>query len=112
MLLEEIVNELPLSVATSNVPLDREVSGGYAGDLLSDVMGNSRSGQVWVTFQTHLNVIAVAVLKELSAIVIVNGRKLDADTLARAEEKGIPMLLTELTAFELIGRLYRLGVSG
>ena len=84
---------------------DREIQGGYASDLLSDVMGNSREGDIWVTLQKHVNIVAVAQLNGLAAIVLVNGRKPEPDTVARADEIGIPIISTPLQAFDAIGIL-------
>ena len=88
------------------------VCGGYASDLLSDVMANSREGDLWVTMQRHVNIVAVAELKGLAGVVLVNGRKPEEATAARAEEKRIPVICTELQAFEASGILYSLGVRG
>jgi hypothetical protein len=89
-----------------------EVNGGYASDLLSDVIANAREGDLWVTLQTHQNIIAVASMKELAGIVLVNAREPEVDTLEKAREEDVPLLVSPLPAFELIGRLYKLGVSG
>ena len=97
---------------TGTAVAEREVQGGYASDLLSDVMANSREGDVWVTLQKHVNIVAVAQLNGLSAIVLVNGRKPDPDTLARAEEMGIPIIATPLQAFDAIGILHTQGIHG
>jgi hypothetical protein len=90
----------------------REAQGGYASDLLSDVMANSREGDIWITMQKHVNIVAVAQLNGLAAIVLVNGRQPEPDTIARAEENGIPIISTPLQAFEAIGILYGLGIHG
>lgn len=89
-----------------------EVHGGYVSDLLSDVMANSREGDLWVTMQKHVNIVAVAELNGLAGIVLVNGRKPEEATAARAEEKHIPIICTELQAFEAAGILYASGVRG
>jgi predicted transcriptional regulator len=91
---------------------EREIQGGYASDLLSDVMANSREGDIWVTMQKHVNIVAVAQLNGLAAIVLVNGRQPEPDTIARADEMGIPILSTPLQAFDVIGILYGLGIHG
>jgi hypothetical protein len=91
---------------------EREIQGGYASDLLSDVMANSREGDIWITMQKHVNIVAVAQLNGLAAIVLVNGRQPEPDTIARAEENGIPIISTPLQAFEAIGILYGLGIHG
>ena len=91
---------------------DREVRGGYVSDLLSDVMANAREGDAWITLQRHVNVIAVAQLNGISAIVLVRGREPDADTRARAAEERIPIVSTPLTAFDAAGVLYAAGLRG
>ena len=109
---EAVARELGLQPLTTRASLDREVSGGYSGDLLSDVLAHSRKGDLWVTLQAHPNIVAVGSMKELAGIIIVNGRKPDAATVQKAEEEGIPILVTELPAFEVNGRLYALGLRG
>lgn len=87
---------------------DSVVGGGYTGDLLSDVMGHAGERSVWITCQTHENIVAVARLKNLAAIIIVNGRRPDEAVLRRAREEGIPILGTSETAFAISGMLYAL----
>jgi predicted transcriptional regulator len=102
---------LKLELTGGEKGLDREVLSGYCGDLLSDVMTNAPQGSVWLTIQSHQNIMAVAVLRELSAVVLVNGRKPDEDTRKRAEEEGIPLLVSPLSSYELAGRLMELGIG-
>ena len=110
MNLQEIVNSLSLEVKTPDLDLTREVTGGYVSDLLSDVIGNTSQGNLWITLQIHLNIVAVASLKGLSGIILVNNRKPDADTLTRAVAENIPVMTCALPTFELVGRLYALGL--
>jgi predicted transcriptional regulator len=112
MTVREIAEMLELTVCCAKEMLDREVTGAYAGDLLSDVMAHSRQGQVWVTIQVHMNIVAVATLKEHAAIIVVNGRTPAAETLGRAAEEKMPVLASGRTAFEVCGRLHALGVGG
>jgi len=112
MKLTKLVEELALKVQTAQKGLEREVQGGYASDLLSDVMANSQEGDVWVTIQGHPNIVAVATLRDLAGIILANGRQPDAETLQRAEEEAMPLLCTSLPTFEVVGRLYRLGIHG
>jgi hypothetical protein len=90
----------------------REVGGGYASDLLSDVMAHAQDGDAWITRQRHVNTVAVAQLKNLAGIVIVNGRQPEADMAARAAEHGVAIVTTPLTAFDAAGRLYAQGLRG
>ena len=90
----------------------REVTGGYASDLLSDVISNSREGDLWVTVQKHVNTVAVARLNGLSGIVLVNGRRPDPQMIARAEREHIPLISTALPAFEVVGIVHGLGIRG
>jgi len=112
MRLREIAEVLDLGVRFGGDALEREVMRGYMSDLMSDVLANGRDGDVWVTLQTHLNIVAVAGLRGIVGIVLVNGREPEADTLEKASSEGIAILTTGLPAFEIVGRLYRLGVTG
>ena len=91
---------------------DNEILGAYASDLLSDVMANSREGDLWITLQKHVNIVAVAQLNGISAIALVNNRKPEPDTVARAEETGVAIISTPLQAFDAAGVLYARGVRG
>lgn len=108
MKLHQIVKELRLEARSKVSNLDREISGGYVSDLLSDVIANAKKDNVWVTLQIHQNIVAVAVLKELTGIIIVNGREPEEETLKKAEMENIPIMVTGLSAFEITGKLYRL----
>ena len=112
MNLSEIVERLQLEVRAGDSALANEVRGGYASDLMSDVIANAQEGDLWVTLQTHHNTVAVASMKGLAGIVLVNAREPEPDTLQKAREESIPLLVSALPAFELIGRLYNLGLSG
>ena len=111
--LKKIVEELGLEIKTCEEQLaTTNVTGGYVSDLMSDVIANSKEGQIWVTIQAHQNIIAVATLRELAGIIIANNKKPEEETLERAVHEGIPILLSKLTAFEISGRLYQMGVHG
>jgi hypothetical protein len=85
-----------------------EVTGCYVSDLLSDVLSGSRGGELWVTQHTHANVVAVAAVKELAAVLVVSGKPISEETLARARAEGVTMLSTRLSAFEVAGIVYGL----
>jgi hypothetical protein len=108
--LTDLVDALGLDVRSARGKLGNEVTGGYASDLLSDVIAHGRHGDVWITLQVHQNVVAVASMKELAGIVLVGGREPEEQTLRKAESEGIPIAVSNLPAFELVGRLYGLGL--
>jgi predicted transcriptional regulator len=108
----DIAKSFGLETRAGKNRLDEEVTGGYAGDLLSDVIAHSRKGNIWVTIQTHPNIVAVATMKELAGIILAGGREPDSDTLKRAEEEEIPILVSPLFTFEVVGKLYQMGISG
>ena len=112
MKLKELAEQLGWELKTQNVPVEAEVRTGYASDLLSDVLANSIEGDLWVTRQTHLNIVAIAVMRDLSGILLVNGAQPEPDTVEKAAEKMVPIFRTPLPTFEIVGRLYQLGIVG
>ena len=108
MTVGEVVKNLKLEVFSGSTHLEKKISGGYCSDLLSDVMGNASEGNVWITLQVHKNIMAVATLKDLAAIVLVKGLKPDKEIRELSEQEGIPLLGTHETAFEIAGQLYQL----
>ncbi|MCE1169153.1 MAG: serine kinase [Sphingobacteriia bacterium] len=108
MRLKDIVEQLHLTVVAGKEGLEKEVSDGYTSDLLSDVMGNAESGMIWITLQTHKNVMAIASLKDLAAVLLVKGLQPEPAMAEQAEEEGIAILSTELSAFEISGKLYQI----
>lgn len=108
MLLKEVIAKLELKVLAGEDLEDIEVTGGFCSDLLSYVMANSRQGQLWFTIQGHQNIIAVASLVELSAVVVCGGMSVEEETIQKAEEKGVCLLASDRPIYELAGRLYSL----
>jgi len=112
MKLSQIINKLQLEVRTGANRLDVDVTRGYASDLMSDVMANGNEGDLWVTLQVHQNIVAVAVMRSLAGIVLVNGREPDDETMRKAEAEEIPIMISTMPTFELVGKLFELGISG
>jgi hypothetical protein len=110
MNLIELVNKCGLKVVNELYQPDIDISGGYTSDLLSDVIANTKKDNIWITMQTHLNIIAVASLKELSAIIIVMDKDIQKDAKEKADEEKITILKTDLTAFQISGKMYELGI--
>ncbi len=112
MTLKEIAHRLSLQIRAGETELGREVTGGYASDLLSCVMARARRGNIWVTLQAHPNIVAVAVLLELAGIIITEGVEPEPATLQRAQVEHIPILTTVRTTFTVVSELAQLGVKG
>ena len=108
MKLQEIAEKLDLKRATK--AFDREVSGVYISDMVSDVIANAKAGNLLVTVQIHNNVIAAANLVDVAGIVITRGRKPTDDMLALAEKAEIPIFATEMNAWQVAGMLYEAGI--
>jgi hypothetical protein len=108
MKLADLVSELSMEVKTYKEGLQINVTGGYVSDLLSDVMGNSKKDNVWITLQTHVNIVAVASLRTLAGIIIVGNKRVQEDTLAKAESEKVTIMTTPMPAFEVAGKIYQL----
>jgi len=105
----QVVRELGLSVRAEG-RMEAPVLGAQASDLLSYVMASGKHGQVWITVQTHPNIVAVAALPGMSAIIVAGGFEPEDDTVARAEDEQIALLCSAETTYTLAGKLYALGV--
>lgn len=86
---------------------DREITGGFCGDLLSWVMANAREGHAWFSVMGNINAVAVASLNEVACLVLCQGSALNPDAAKRAEMEGINILSTDIDCFELAGKLYK-----
>lgn len=107
MKVSELVKELNLTVFSGSGGLCREITGGYVSDLLSDVIDNASKGEVWITLQTHRNVVAIACQKELACILLVSSLAPEQSTIDHSNEEGIPVLGTSLSTFEIAGLLFQ-----
>lgn len=113
MIVNDLLKKIPLICHNqeSEKLLERIVRGGYASDLLSNVMGQAEPDSVWVTMQGHQNIIAVAALANLAAVIVAGGTQPEAETIAKADREQILLFSTTEPAFSVIGKLYELGVG-
>lgn len=111
MTVGDVVRAMGLEVLAGQSALEREVTGGYASDLLSCVMARARKGNLWVTLQAHTNVVAVASLLELAAVIITEGMRPDEGALDKAQAEGVVLLSSPETTFAVVARLAALGVQ-
>jgi predicted transcriptional regulator len=81
-----------------------------ASDLLSEVLAHGQAGELWFTLHTHLNVIAVARLRNLGAVILTGGYQPGADVIAKAETERIPLIATPCSTWEAIVRLCKAGL--
>ena len=113
MKLSEIARKLALEDLTPQIEAkEAVVTGGHATDLLSDVLAGAPRGGVLVTIQAHINVIAVAVHAELAAVIFASGRTPEDAVRKKAEEEGMSLYASQESAFDVVGRLYELGLRG
>lgn len=111
MTISEIVRKLNLEVFSRGSG-ETEIRGVIVGDLLSFIMAEARENWAWVTIQVHLNVCAVAVLKDVPLVLIASGRKPARDLADRCEAEGITLAGTSLSAYEVSGLLYGMKAGG
>ena len=112
MTVREMMDLIEAKDMTPGADKEKKVSCGYTCDLLSWVMAHGTAGMAWVTVQTHMNVIAVASLMEMAAVIIPEGIEMEAPSLEKAAEEGITVLQTPLTAYEICARLAKAGLPG
>jgi hypothetical protein len=110
--LKEIIQDMDLKIITSpGEGFDQcSPTSGYASDLLSCVMAGAKNGGIWVTLQSHINVVAVAALLEQCAVIIAENAVPEPDVMAKAVDQGVTLLSTPLPIYEVVGRLYKMGI--
>ncbi|MBR5247134.1 MAG: hypothetical protein IKV25_07185 [Clostridia bacterium] len=104
MTVRELTEKLELNILVEG-DIDREVTGGYCGDLLSWVMGRAQGGDCWFTVMGNINAIAVSVLADCACIVLCENATLDDDAKNRAEMQGVCVLSSEENAYTLANKL-------
>ena len=103
--LQDIIDQLELRVLTEKREFDQVTpNSGYASDLLSCVMAGAQKKSIWVTLQAHANIVAVAALLDLSAVIITEGAMPDAASIAKANEEDISLFSTSKPTFYVVGK--------
>ncbi len=111
MNLKKIIDSLELTVLTEPRDFSQiEVSGGYTSDLLSCVMAGAQSNYLWMTLQAHLNIVAVAALLEVAAVIITEDAQPDQATIDKANQQSVILLSTPQKNFEIDGKLWEMGI--
>ena len=111
MNLQQIIDQLHLNVLTESRDFASIApAGGYSSDLLSCVMAGAKKGYVWITLQAHLNIVAVAALNEVAAIIITESAQPDAASISKANQQGVILLSTSDASYETNGKLWEMGI--
>jgi len=111
MNLQQIIDQLNLTILTESHDFAGiSPTGGYSSDLLSCVMAGAKKGHLWITLQAHLNIVAVAALNDVAAIIITENAQPDAASIAKANQQGIVLLSTPRATYEVNGMLWELGI--
>ena len=111
MNLQEIITQLDLTVLTQPKPFETiHPTGGYASDLLSCVIAGAKPGNLWLTIQAHNNIVAVASLNELAAVIITENASPDPAVIEKANEQGVTLLVSRETTYALAGKLWEKGI--
>ena len=111
MNLQQIIDKLNLTVLTESRDFASIApTGGYSSDLLSCVMAGAKKGNLWITLQAHLNIVAVAALNEVAAVIVTENAQPEAASIAKANEQGVILLSTSQPTYEINGKLWELGI--
>lgn len=110
MKVDELIGRLNVKLVSEGTDINKSIEGCYICDLLSWVMAHAKKDNIWITILTHINIVAVAVLTEVSCIIIPEGMKVPKETIEKANEENIPILVSDKTAFEIAKEIYKIGV--
>lgn len=114
MKLKEVMEALNLKLLTKDLSEDAlyaDVEGGYVSDLLSNAMGQGQAGMLWITMQGHQNVASVASLIGFAGVIVAGDAPVASDMLHKASTNDVAVFSTSLSAYDLIGKLYTMGVT-
>lgn len=110
MKVSDVVEQLGWKVLAGESYMETQVNGGYVADLLSCVMAGAETGDLWITLQTHANIVAVASLLGIAAIVVAEGANVPEATLSKAQQQEITILSTTSPVYETVADLVALGI--
>ena len=111
MIVQAMMNQLQLTLIAGQKGLQKDITTGYVGDLLSNVIAHAKEGSVWITVQGHLNIVAVASLIHLSCIIVVQDIPIPFDTIKKANEEQIPIFTTSDSSYKIVQKLLKIGIG-
>jgi predicted transcriptional regulator len=106
------MKEIQAEPESHNYDLSKPITGCHCSDLLSFVLAQAKEGNIWITIQRHENIVAVANLLGLAGVVLAAGVQPQKNTIEKAREVELPLFTTQLSTFEVAGRLFKLGIIG
>lgn len=110
--LQTILDHLDLTLLTKEMNFSHiSINSCYMSDLLSCVMTGAKPQSVWVTLIANINIVAVATLLEISAIIITENAQPNQETIDRANMEGIVLLSTSASSYTVSGQLWELGIK-
>jgi hypothetical protein len=110
MQVNELIKKTGWKNVTSNPEVNNTIDGAFVGDLLSFVMGNGDTDNVWVTIQAHINVVAVAVLREFSCVIVCEGIEIDESVISKAKEEELVLISCSLPIYQCVEKLIEIGI--
>ncbi|MCT4618563.1 MAG: AraC family transcriptional regulator [Marinisporobacter sp.] len=110
MQIKDLIEKGSFKLITDDQNISREIEGLYCCDLLSWVMSHAKAGDAWITVQTHMNIVAVASLLDISCIIVPESIDVDQETIHKAKEENISILSTDLSSYEIFCKLHELGL--
>ncbi len=109
MTVSKLKSQLNLTcLCCEDIAADKEIDGCYCGDLLSWVMSRAEPGNIWLTVMGNVNSIGVAVLADISCIILTENAALDEDARNRAEQQGVVILTTDKNSYQLATEISKL----
>lgn len=110
--LKNIISDLDLKVLTREFDFSTiDVTNGYVSDLMSCVMAGASKNDIWVTLQSHSNIVAIAALLDLSAVIITENSMPEEETIQKANQENVILLSTPHPSFDIVGKLWDLGIK-
>jgi predicted transcriptional regulator len=101
----EMMDLLNGELLTPGIDLDFECPLVFASDLMSDVLAFMNPGSILLTGLTNSHVVRTACVADISAVVFVQGKRPDEETVAQALQSGLPLVSTSLPTFEACLRM-------
>lgn len=111
MTVRELMEKIEAVNMVPDANLDVEIECGYSCDLLSWVLAHGKAGMAWSTVQSHVNVIAVAVLMEMACVILAEGVEPEDATLKKAIDEDMPILCSKMTSYEISTVMGAAGVA-